>query len=62
MGPLTEKFEKYLVRKNAIYRNMLNEDQLEDMLNQQAAILKKIADAEDVYDSLVSISPIRSDY
>jgi hypothetical protein len=62
MGPLTEKFEKYLVRKNENYRNMLNEDQMEDMLSQQAAILKKIAEAEDVYDSLVLISPIRSDH
>jgi hypothetical protein len=62
MGPLTEKFEKYLVRKNAIFRNMLNEDQMEDMLNQQAAILKKIAEAEDACDRLVSVSSIRSDH
>jgi hypothetical protein len=62
MRPHTEKFENYLVRKNAIFRKMLNEDEMEDMLKQQAIILRKIAEAEDESNRLASISSIKGDH
>jgi hypothetical protein len=62
MRPHTDKFENYLVRRNAIYRKMLSEDEMEDMLKQQAVILKKIAEAEDESNRLASISSIRGEH
>ena len=62
MRPLTEKIENYLVRKNAIYRKMLSEDEMEDMLKQQAVILKKIEEAEDESNRFASISSIKGDH
>jgi hypothetical protein len=62
MRPHTEKFENYLIRKNAIYRKMLSDDQMEDMLKQQALILKKIADAEDESDRSSKVSSVKGDH
>lgn len=62
MRPHTEKLENYLVRKNAIYRKMLSEDEMEDMLKEQAIILKKIAEAEDESNRLASVSSIKADH
>jgi hypothetical protein len=61
MRPHTDRFENYLVRKNAIYRKMLSENEMEDMLKQQAVILKKVADAEDESNRLASISSVKGD-
>jgi hypothetical protein len=41
---------------------MLNEDEMEDMLKQQAIILRKIAEAEDESNRLASISSIKGDH
>jgi hypothetical protein len=62
MGPLTEKFEKYLARKNVIYRDLLGGDQMEDMLNEQAAILKKLAETEEECERLGSNSSVKGDH
>jgi hypothetical protein len=62
MRPHTDKFENYLVRKNAIYLKMLSEEEMDDMLKQQAIILRKIAEAEDECNRLASVSSIKDSH